>query len=177
MRQPSLRQFCFWSPIPIHIKSLTKISRLPSKVVLAALLNLKKIYSENNRGIEIMQLGDSWQFVPKQILWPQLKDRYGKEGSQKLSRAAMETLSIIAYSQPITKNEIEGIRGVSSDSMIRLLMTRELIKVLGRKESLGRPIQYGTTRTFLKVFRLSSISELPKLDEVEQSRFEVRKDE
>ena len=85
----------------------------------------------------------------------------------------METLSIIAYSQPITRSEIEQIRGVSADNMIRLLLDRELIKEVGKKDVPGKPVQYGTTKEFLKFFRLNTIADLPKLDETESERFEL----
>ena len=85
----------------------------------------------------------------------------------------METLSIIAYSQPITRAEIEAIRGVSADNMIRFLMEKEFIKEVGKKAAPGRPVQFGTTKDFLKFFRLNSIADLPKLDELERERFEL----
>lgn len=83
----------------------------------------------------------------------------------------METLSVIAYSQPITRAEIESLRGVNPDGMMRLLLSRELVREVGKKDAPGRPIQYGTTRHFLKLFRLSSIAELPKLSDTDQERF------
>ena len=85
----------------------------------------------------------------------------------------METLSIIAYSQPVTRVDIEGIRGVSADNMIRLLLEKELIKEVGKKDVPGKPTMYGTTKEFLKVFNLNSISDLPKLSEEEKERFEL----
>ena len=85
----------------------------------------------------------------------------------------METLSIIAYSQPITRAEIEAIRGVSADNMVRLLMERNLIRETDKKDVPGKPIQYGTTKECLKFFRLNSIADLPKLDETESERFEL----
>ena len=114
-----------------------------------------------------------WVLTPKKDLWDFLKERYGKKNEGKLSRSALETLSIIAYSQPITRAEIEAIRGVSADNMVRLLMERNLIKETGKKDIPGKPIQYGTTKEFLKFFRLNSISDLPKLDETESERFEL----
>jgi segregation and condensation protein B len=85
----------------------------------------------------------------------------------------METLSIIAYSQPVTRSEIEDIRGVQADSMIRLLLERNLIREMGKKDVPGKPSQYGTTREFLMLFHLESIADLPKLDENEADRFEL----
>ena len=102
-----------------------------------------------------------------------MKEKYGKKNEGKLSKSAMETLSIIAYSQPITRAEIEAIRGVSADNMVRLLMERNLIKETGKKDIPGKPVQYGTTKEFLKFFRLNSIADLPKLDETESERFEL----
>ena len=114
-----------------------------------------------------------WSLVPKKELWQVLRERYGSKSEGKLSRSAMETLSIIAYSQPITRGEIEAIRGVSADNMIRLLSDRNLIKEVGKKDVPGKPVLFGTTKEFLKFFRLNSISELPKLDEDEAERFEL----
>ena len=106
-------------------------------------------------------------------MWGFLKDRYGKKNEGRLSRAAMETLSIIAYSQPVTRAEIEAIRGVSADNMIRLLIEKDLIKEVGKKDVPGKPAMFGTTKEFLKIFRLNSIADLPKLDETERERFEL----
>ena len=161
---------------PVETGRLIRISKLSRTAVVKALSQLEELYREDTRGIELVCIGDSWQLAPKRLLWQQLKERYGKRGMKKLSKAAMETLTIIAYRQPITRNEIEVIRGVSSDPMIKLLLTQKLIKEVGRKNVLGKPVQYGTTLNFLKVVRLSSIAELPKLDEIEQSRFDLRKD-
>ena len=102
-----------------------------------------------------------------------MKERYGKKNEGKLSRAAMETLAIIAYSQPITRAEIEALRGVSADNMIRILVERNLIKEVGKKDIPGKPVQFGTTKDFLQLFRLNSIADLPKLDETESERFEL----
>ena len=85
----------------------------------------------------------------------------------------MEVLSIIAYKQPITRAEIEALRGVSPDNMIRLLIDRQLVKEVGKKDAPGRPTLFGTTKEFLKFFRLNSISELPQLEDTENERFEL----
>lgn len=158
---------------PIDVKSITKISRLDKDVVEGALAYLLNHYEERGHGLCLREIGGGYLLSPKEELWEDLKDRYGKKNDAKLSRAAMETLSIIAYSQPITRGEIEGIRGVSADGMMRLLLARNLIKEVGKKEAPGRPVQYGTTKEFLKVFRLRSIADLPKLDELNQDRFEL----
>jgi len=158
---------------PLDEVSLARISGLTKEIVVQVLEILKDRYSDEAHGIELIQISGGWAISPKKELWETLKDKYGKKNDNRLSRAAMETLSIIAYSQPITRGEIEAIRGVSADNMIRLLADRNLIKEVGKKDIPGKPVQFGTTREFLKFFRLNSISDLPKLDETESDRFEL----
>ncbi len=152
---------------------LVKNSELSKDVVDMAIQQLKEKYSASDSGIELIQISGGWTLSPKKELWDFLKERYGKKSEGKLSKAAMETLSIIAYSQPITRAEIEAIRGVSADNMIRLLVERSLIKEVGKKDIPGKPVQFGTTKEFLKFFRLNSIADLPRLDEAESERFEL----
>ena len=158
---------------PLNTEALARISDLSKEVVASALERLQKRYSAADCGVELTQIAGGWVITPKKDLWGFLKDRYGKKNEGKLSRAAMETLSIIAHSQPITRGEIEAIRGVSADNMIRLLAERNLIKEVGKQDIPGKPSQYGTTKDFLKFFRLNSIADLPKLDETESERFEL----
>ena len=158
---------------PLTEKSLSTVAQLSLEVVQQCLELLKEKYRSENSGVELAQITGGWILVPKKDLWDVLKERYGNKSEGKLSRSAIETLSIIAYSQPVTRAEIESIRGVSADNMIRLLMDRNLIKEVGKKDIPGKPAQYGTTKEFLKFFRLNSISELPKLDEEENERFEL----
>ncbi len=158
---------------PIDAATISKISKLSKDVVLEAIAQLQERYAAPESGIEIVEIADGFLLSPKVKLWPHLKTRYGKKSENNLSRAALETLSIIAYSQPVTRGEIESIRGVSADGMIRLLSSKDLIKVVGKKDVPGRPAQYGTTSEFLKAFRLASIADLPKLDDIEQERFEL----
>jgi len=157
---------------PIDLKSLCRISNLSKEVVVAAVEKIKETYAADAHGIELTETDEAFHFLPKQELWNQLRDRYGKRNDTKLSKAALETLSIIAYSQPITRGEVDAVRGVSSDSMIRILLQRNLVHEVGKKDAPGKPVQFGTTREFLKLFKLSSLSELPKLDELEHKRFE-----
>jgi segregation and condensation protein B len=158
---------------PIDNKTLCRITGRPGEAINQVLDKLIERYASPDCGFEILELGGGYILSPKKDLWEYLKDRYGKKNENRLSRAALETLSIIAYSQPITRGEIENIRGVAADNMIKLLVTRGLIKEVGKKDAPGKPVQYGTTKDFLKVFRLGSISDLPKLDELERERFEL----
>jgi len=158
---------------PLDEAALSRISGLSHEVTVAVLEHLTERYAGQSHGIELTRISGGWVLSPKRDLWESLKDRYGKRNDNRLSRAAMETLSIIAYSQPITRGEIEAIRGVSADNMIRLLIERSLIKEVGKKDVPGKPVQYGTTRDFLKLFRLDSIADLPKLNDTENDRFEL----
>lgn len=158
---------------PVSEENLSKYSELSVEVVKMCIEKLKEEYASDTRGIELTQILGGWLIVPKKEYWEALKDRYGKKNEAKLSRAAMETLAIIAYSQPVTKPEIEAIRGVASDNMVRLLIEKQFVKEMGKKDAPGRPIMYGTTKEFLVAFQLNSIADLPKLDETEAERFEL----
>ena len=153
--------------------ALSRISGLSREAVEKALENLAARYSSQDSGLELSRIGGGIMLSPKKDYWDNLRDRYGKKNESRLSRAAMETLSIIAYSQPVTRAEVEAIRGVQADNMIRLLLEKSLVREMGKKDVPGKPIQYGTTGEFLKVFRLGSIADLPKLDESEAERFEL----
>jgi len=156
---------------PVEEAAIARITGLARDVVEAALDLLVEESRAPAKGLEPVKSGGGWILAPKAELWESLKERYGKKNENRLSRAALETLSIVAYSQPVTRAEIEAIRGVSADGMIRYLLERELVKEVGKKEAPGRPVQYGTTKEFLKYFRLGSIADLPKLDELERERF------
>lgn len=158
---------------PLTTKILSNKAQLSEEVIEKCIEKLQEKYAAENSGIELVMITGGWCLSPKKEYWDVLKEFYGLKREGRLSKSAMETLSIIAYSQPITRAEIEAIRGVSVDNMIRLLIERNLIKEVGKKEVPGRPTLFGTTKEFLKLFRLNSIAELPKLDEDEQERFEL----
>lgn len=137
----------------------------------SAIEELKEHFDTFMHGISLSTKHNRYQFLPAGDLHEDLRNCYGKKVDRRLSRAALETLSIVAYSQPITRREIDNIRGVSSDTIVRLLREREYIKVIGRKDVPGHPCLYGTSRKFLLEFNLRSISELPRLSEIDQERF------
>ncbi len=157
----------------LDIASLARISGFSRELVEKVLDVLEERYNDNRSGLSLSRIGGGIALGPKPEYWEALRERYGKKSEGRLSKAALETLSIIAYSQPITRSEIEGIRGVSADNMMRLLLERELIRSVGKKDVPGKPTLYGTTKDFLKVFRLESLADLPKLDESEADRFEL----
>ncbi|MGP1437878.1 MAG: SMC-Scp complex subunit ScpB [Treponema sp.] len=158
---------------PITLQAISDISGLSNEIVETVVAKLEEEYSKESSGINISMQAGGYLIIPKKELWSTLKARYGKKNEARLSRAAMETLSIIAYSQPVTRVDIEAIRGVAADNMIRLLLEKELIKEVGKKDVPGKPTMYGTTKEFLKVFNLNSISDLPKLSDEEKERFEL----
>ncbi|MDR1566782.1 MAG: SMC-Scp complex subunit ScpB [Treponema sp.] len=158
---------------PLDEAAFSRISGLSRDAVDKALENLKVRYSAEDSGVEMVRIGGGIMLSPKKEYWDSLKERYGKKNEARLSRAAMETLAIIAYNQPTTRAEVESLRGVQADTMIHLLLERNLIREMGKKDVPGKPIQYGTTKDFLRLFRLDSIADLPKLDESEAERFEL----
>ena len=158
---------------PLDEGALCRISGLSRDEVNQAICDLDNRLKEADSGIELVHIGGGLLLSPKKEYWENLKERYGKKNESRLSRAAMETLSIIAYSQPVTRAEIKDIRGVEPDNMIRFLLEKNLIKEMGKKDVPGKPLLYGTTREFLKIFRLDSIADLPKLNEKEADRFEL----
>jgi len=153
--------------------ALCRVSGLSQESVRAALEALGERYAAEDSGLELSGIGGGVVISPRREHWENLKDRYGRKNEGRISRAAMETLAIIAYSQPITKAEIKAYRGVSPDNMIHLLLEKGFIREAGKKDVPGKPIQYGTSREFLKHFRLNSIADLPKLSESDVDRFEL----
>ena len=152
---------------------LAAITKLPQDVVGECILYLKEKYSRADSGLELSSALGGWILTPKRQLFEFVKERYGRKNAGRLSRAALETLSIIAYSQPVTRAEIESIRHVNVDAMMRLLLERNLVKEVGKKDVPGKPVMYGTTKEFLEYFNLKSIADLPELDEKESERFEL----
>ena len=164
--------FLFLENEPVSLEKLMRMGSLTQEKILSALSELKEHYNLFMHGMDLVESQGSYQFLPSSDLHDRLKSFYGKRVDRRLSKAALETLSIVAYSQPVTRREIDNIRGVSSDTIVRLLRDREYIKVVGRKDVPGHPCLYGTSRKFLFEFNLSSISALPKLSDIDRQRFE-----
>lgn len=157
----------------LPLERIASLTGLSEREVENALDEIADVYEERGHGLRLKENSDgSWEFAPCTDLYDMLRSTYGRKVDRRLTRAAMETLSIVAYSQPITRKEIDNIRGVASDSIVRLLREREYIKVVGRKDVQGHPCLYGTSRKFLFEFGLKSISELPKLSSIDKLRFD-----
>ena len=136
------------------------------KFVKEILEEMKVFYAESNRGIQIVELEDAVQLRTKDEFYEELIKVAAAPKKQTLTDALLETLSIIAYKQPITRSEIEAERGISSDYAISTLLNLNMIEPCGRKDTPGKPILYATTDNFLKRFKLKALSELPDYEEM-----------
>lgn len=142
---------------------------LPSEAqVSEAIDRLNKIYDESDRTFRIEIWAEGYRMATVASVAPFLKSYFNREQEQRLSRSLMETLSIVAYKQPVTKPEVDFVRGVDSGYAVNKLLEKGIIDVVGRSESLGRPLLYGTTHFFLEQFGLKNLDELPDLREIEE---------
>ncbi|WP_010530858.1 SMC-Scp complex subunit ScpB [Lentibacillus jeotgali] len=149
----------------ITIKQLARVLNIPEQTIEQLLEKLKYDYNNTERGILLMQSHDVFHLTTKPEHSPYFKRLLETPQTARMSQAALETLAIVAYQQPITRTEIEDIRGVKSDRPVQTLMARSLIEEIGRKEGSGRPMLFATTKDFLTFFGLTSLEELPPLPE------------
>ena len=161
-----LEALLFLSGEVLALSSFKEILGLPEAEIKKLMGELVTEYRDRNAGLLIVEIANGYQMVtnPEYAEW--VKKFRSTHTSGNLSMPALETLAIIAYKQPIIKAEIEQIRGVNSDSAIRTLYDKRLIKIMGRKEAPGRPFLYGTTREFLQYFGLKDLTELPTLKDL-----------
>ncbi|WP_226526602.1 SMC-Scp complex subunit ScpB [Metabacillus niabensis] len=149
----------------LSLKQLTMVLEVEEQEVVDIMKELAESYKKKDRGIELVEVAGQYQLTTKKEHAMYLKKLVESPGNGSLSQAALETLAIVAYKQPITRAEIEEIRGVKTERPIQTLVTKILIKEVGRAEGTGRAILYGTTKEFLEYFGLNSIKELPPLPE------------
>ncbi|OHB67030.1 MAG: SMC-Scp complex subunit ScpB [Planctomycetes bacterium RBG_13_62_9] len=161
-----LEAILFATDEPLTESKLASIVETTAKQVRESIESLNEKYKTNNNAFRIEQIAGGYQMLTLNTynLW--LKKMVRARGDNKLSPAAMETLAIIAYKQPIIRADVEAIRGVAVGEVIRSLMYKGLVKIIGRAEILGRPMLYGTTKKFLEVFGLNSLKDLPKAEEL-----------
>ncbi|MBP2653531.1 MAG: chromosome segregation and condensation protein, ScpB [Firmicutes bacterium] len=150
---------------PISADKFAVMLEIDRENVVQLVEELKLDMVGDQRGLKITEVAGGYQLCTKPELAPVL-DKLVHIQEAKLSMAAMETLSIVAFKQPVTRQEIENIRGVKVDGVVSTLLERGLIKEVGRKDAIGRPILFGTTDEFLKCFGLKTLAELPKLAEL-----------
>ncbi len=145
----------------LSVKAMAEVVEMDPVVVEDVLQDLRQDFIRDGRGIRIAEAAGGWRLTTSPEHVPYLEKLAASPARSTLSQAALETLSIIAYRQPITRIEIEEIRGVKADRAIHTLIAKDLIEEVGRAEALGRPILYGTTKAFLDYFGLSSLEQLP----------------
>ena len=166
--KPIIESLIFAAEEPITLRKLVDIiGDIDSAQVLEAITQLKNDYEIQGRSFQIEEIAGGYQLFTKPEYYEWIAKLRKKSGETKLSQAALETLAIIAYKQPILRADVESIRGVQSGQIIRLLMEKDLVKVVGRDESLGHPLLYGTTKKLLEYFGLKDIKDLPKIEELE----------
>lgn len=165
----AIETIIFMSDRPISIQKIkTQIDpELPLRVIHESLSKLQAGYEEKHHGIRLVEVAEGYQFRTK-ATYSKFVQNLFKINSLVLTPTALEVLAIIAYKQPVSKTEVEKIRGVDSSHIIRALMDKRLVKISGRSEELGRPSLYGTTEEFLEVFNLANITELPPEYELEE---------
>jgi len=158
----------FASPEPMTPKMLYKLlAEEPKEDVLAAIEALKADY-ENRPGLQMVEVAGGYQIVTRPDLHEWVRRLFHERSSGKLTVQGLETLAVIAYKQPITSPEIAEIRGVNTAGVLGTLIERKLIKIVGRKQVVGRPFLYGTTREFLTRFGLNDLSDLPKVEDMSE---------
>ena len=164
-----LEALLFVSSEPVPLARLaTAVGNVSKAEVEEALKRLEQDLSQEARGIQLVKLAGGYRLVTKADYAPWLKRLDKAKAAQKLSRSALESLAIIAYKQPLVRAEIEEIRGVETSGVLRTLLERKLVRIVGRKEVPGRPIMYGTTKFFLEHFGLQDITQLPPLREFKE---------
>lgn len=155
----------------IPMSELAKAVETDTKTVEAALLQMQSAYAEGERGIRLIRLENSWQMCTDPSFYDMLIRLELSPRKPSLTDVLLETLSVIAYKQPVTKAEIERIRGVNSDHAVNRLVEFGLVKELGRAKLPGRPVLFGTTEEFLRCFGVSSTEDLPEISAVKLEDF------
>lgn len=156
----------FVSDKPVTIDQLKDaIAGSGALEIKAVLQQLKNDYDNSPRGMSVIEIAGGWQMLSSQAFAEYIREFYKTRHKEKLSRAGLEVLAIIAYKQPVSRTDVEVIRGVNSDGTVMHLLNKGLIKIAGRKEVPGRPYVYATTSLFLEYFGLRALEDLPKLED------------
>jgi segregation and condensation protein B len=154
-------------PVPLD-RLMVALGTISKPEVRQALQSLREELDREGRGVQLVEVAGGWQIVTRLEYAPWIKRLAKAKAAPKLSRSGLESLAIIAYKQPIVRAEIEQIRGVEVSGVLRTLLERKLIRMVGRKDVPGRPIMYGTTKLFLQQFGLSDLAQLPPLREFKE---------
>lgn len=161
----AIEALLFSSDKPLTLEQLKgALDNLETSEIRKRLEELRCEYEASGRGMRLVEVAGGFQMITAPSFSAFLKKLYKQRKVEKLSKPAMETLAMIAYKQPVTRMEIESLRGVNVDGVIKSLGDKSLIRIAGRKKAPGRPLVYGTTRQFLEYFGLKSLEELPKIE-------------
>ena len=159
-----IENLLFITDRPLKLSRIAEVvEHISSKRVLEIIQELAKEYEDTGRAVRILEIGGGYQMCTKPEYGRWVRKLYNEKMTTRLSNAALETLAIIAYKQPVTRAEMEMIRGVDVAAPLERLLERGLVRVLGKRDTIGRPMVYGTTDEFLRLFGLNKISELPDL--------------
>ena len=152
---------------PLDVKTAADVFNMNRQEIYECFLELQKEYEQEGRGIVIREVNKAFQFVTREENADYIERLCTPVKARRLSQSALEVLAIVAYKQPVTKGEIEAIRGIKCDRVMDGLIRKDLVCEKGRSDAVGRPILYGTTDAFLKNFGFSSLKELPPIDDLE----------
>jgi segregation and condensation protein B len=166
--KPIIEAMIFAAPEPVTVKTLVKLLDGESREAIVQAIDALKQDYDRPGGLQIVEVAGGYQIVTRSELHEWVRRLYHERTTQKLSVAALETLAVIAYKQPVTGPEIAEIRGVNAVGVLSTLMERQLVKIVGRKQVVGRPFLYGTTREFLDRFGLNDLSDLPKVEDMSE---------
>lgn len=162
-----LEAVLFLAREPISTRKLAKLAKLADGTEARTLLKqLSKRYDQRGRALQVVEVAGGFQLLTRPHLAPWIGRLHGVAQEVRLSAPALETLSVVAYRQPVVRAEIEAIRGVQCGEILRVLMERDLLRIVGRADELGRPFLYGTTKKFLQVFGLRRLEQLPEIDQI-----------
>ncbi|KAA3637021.1 MAG: SMC-Scp complex subunit ScpB [Calditrichaeota bacterium] len=157
------------SPEPLPAKKIAdQIDEMTPSKVAKAVADINTRYAETETSFRIREIAGGYQFYILQEFTGYVQEMFTRTRKMRLTKAALETLAIVAYKQPVTKSEIELIRGVASDGVLHNLLEKNMLTIKGRAETVGKPLQYGTTDEFLKFFGLNKVDDLPKMSEIEE---------
>ena len=164
----SIEALLYASADPISMRSLKKVLQEAPDLINDALASLKEIYEQSGRGVQLIEVAGGWQITTRPEYHERVSRLFDSPRPTRLSIQALETLAVIAYRQPATIPEIMELRGVRSAGVVRTLLERKLVKIVGRKKVVGHPLLYGTTKEFLVRFALKNVRDLPQLKDMSE---------
>jgi segregation and condensation protein B len=169
-RRSRLEAILFLAREPLGLRKLAQLANLADGTEARTLLrSLRERYDERGCAFQVAQVAGGYQLLSRREFAAWLRSRAPAEREIRLSPPALETLAVVAYRQPVLRAEVEAIRGVACGEILRQLMDRDLLRIVGRSEELGRPLRYGTTKRFLEVYGLSNLDQLPWADQLRRT--------